>query len=126
MGMLWPRRVARALVGHARGPGEPLATLRASHWRDAYVIFELNAPYAYMVSFLDKFLHGTALAYTYLLMSLFLWSWLEGFGSGRRSALVWAAAAACGMLLFHAGAGLSVIPVGLPVLAVGGAARRRP
>jgi len=38
---------------------------------------------------------------------------------------VWAAAAACGMLLFHAVVGLSVIPVGLAVLAVAWAARRR-
>ncbi len=123
--MLWPLRLVRDVVGHDRGWNEVLATIRASHWRDAYVLFELNAPYSYMVSFLDKFLHGTALSYAYVLLSLYLWTWLEWIGEGRGAALVWAAAAACGMLLFHAVVGLSAIPVGLGALVLAWLLHRR-
>ncbi len=114
--LLWPVRLVRGVVGHDRGWHEVLSIIRASHWRDARVILELNAPLSSMVNFLEKFLHGTAIPYTYLLLSLLLWTWLEWLGAGSRVALVWAAAAASGMLLFHAVVGLSTIPVGLGAL----------
>ena len=123
--LLWPLRLVRGLVGHQRGWHEVLTMIRGSRWGDAYVIFELNAPFSYMVNFLDKFLHGTALAYTYLLLSLFLWTWLEWFGAGAKRALVWAGAAALGMLLFHGVVGLSVIPVGVGALVLALVLRRR-
>ena len=123
--LLWPLRLLRALVGHDRGWPEVARELSGLHLRSTDVIFSLSAPFAYMASFLDKFLLGTALNYGYLMMTLYLWAlvaWLDG---GGRAALVWAAAAAAGMLLFHGVVGLSVVPVMMGVLVVAALAGRR-
>src|SRR5262249_17290608 len=83
---------------------------------EARVFFMLGAPLAHPVSFLDKFLLGTALAYAWLLILLYLDSLLLWVGSGRRAALGWALLATMGLELFHFVPGLSVIPVMLGTL----------
>jgi hypothetical protein len=111
MWLLWPLRLLRGLLGEDRGPEAVARELAMSHWNDAQVIFDLAAPFTHMVSFLDKFLHGTALNVAYLQFMVFLWAWLAALGGGGARALAWGAAGAAGMMLFHGVVGLSVLPV---------------
>jgi len=124
--LLWPLRLVRAAVGRDRGWDLVLDEISRllTMSRSADVIFSLAAPWAYMVSFLDKFLLGTALNYAYLLMLLMLFALVAWVREPRRRALFWGAASACGMLLFHGVVGLSVIPV--TVGALGAAVVLRP
>jgi hypothetical protein len=118
MWMLWPAHLGRALVGEVRGGlavSQALTGLEIGHAR---VIYNLAAPYAHMVSFLDKLLVGSPLAYAWLLMILHLWALLGWTTHGRRADLAWMAVAAAGMMLFHGVVALSVIPVWIGTLAV--------
>ena len=71
----------------------------------------LAAPFAHMVSFLDKFTIGTALNQAWVQMLLVLWAVLVWLAGGPRAMLALVALGALGMLLFHGVVGLSVIPV---------------
>jgi len=114
--LLWPLRLLRALTGAVRGPEELALQLRTLELGSARIIYSLSAPFAHMVSFLDKLLVGSPLAYGYLLMILHLWATLEWLGGASRAFLPWIAATAAGMLLFHGVVGLSVVPVWLGTL----------
>ena len=116
MWLLWPLRLGLALTGEVRGPKVIAATFAESHWNDARVIFVLGPPYTFMVSFLDKLLHGTAINIAYLMMLVYLWAMVRALRGERGPALFWGAAAASGMLLFHGVVGLSVIPVAFGAL----------
>ena len=80
---------------------------------------------AHEVSFFDKFLLGSPLAYAWLLTLLYLDALVEWVREARLELLAWAALAASGLLLFHFVPGLSVIPVALGSLALALLARRR-
>ena len=123
--LLVPLKLINAALGRDRGWAEVVRLFGQLHYFDTRVIFALTAPFAYMASFLDKFLVGTAVSYAYLLMTLYLWALVEWTRAGGRAALVWAASAAAGMLLFHGVVGLSVIPVMLGALALAALARPR-
>ncbi len=116
--LLWPTRLLRALVGRDHGPAELARDWAAIHFNDALVIFTLNAPFSYMASFLDKFLHGTAINVAYLMMIVYLWAMVRALDGERSRAWAWGAAGAAGMLLFHGVVGLSVLPVALAALAL--------
>ena len=108
--LVWPLRFARAFVGRTHGPEVLHDMLAEVHWNDIRVIFELAASPGYMVNFLDKPLHGTAVNLAYLCMLVYLWAMLQALGGRRSPALVWGAATAAGMLFFHGVVGLSVLP----------------
>jgi len=108
--LLRPLELARAFVGSVRGWPAVRQLLSEHHPGTALVVYDLGAPFARMVNFLDKYLIGTALGYGYLLMMLVLWGALRGLG-GRRDGWAWAAAGAAGTMFVHGVVGLSVIPV---------------
>jgi hypothetical protein len=116
--ILWPLRLVRAMTGDVRGIPEIRNQLRELHFDRADIIFNLDAPFAHMLSFVDKFTIGTALSYAWLMMLLYLWALLRWLDGGRGEALVWAVAGAAGMLFFHGVVGLSVLPVALGTLAL--------
>jgi hypothetical protein len=117
--LLGPLRLVRMVVGRDRGlPELGFELQRLRFLGNADVLYLLTAPFAYMASFLDKFLIGTALNYAYLLLALFLWSMVAWFGGSGPRALALAAAAAAGMLLFHGVVGLSALPVALAVIGI--------
>ena len=116
MWLLWPVRLVRPLAGRLRNPEEIAAALAASHWNNAWVILDLSPPHTFMVSFLDKLLHGTAINIAYLMMLVYLWAMVRALQGKRGAALLWGAAAASGMLFFHGVVGLSVIPVAFGTL----------
>ncbi len=116
--MLWPLRLVRAFVGHDRGPAALASEFAQSHWSDALVIFSLNAPFSFMASFLDKFLHGTAINIAYAMMLVYLWAMVRALDGARWAAWGWGAAAVSAMLLFHGVVGLSVAPVAIGTLAL--------
>ena len=119
--LLWPLWLARALVGETRGIDEVRRVLAESHFDRIDVIYQLPAPFAWMVNSWDKYMIGTAVGYGYLLFMVSLWAggrWLaEPRGDrppGAPPAWRWllvVAAAAAGMMLFHSVVGMSVIPV---------------
>lgn len=111
--LLWPLRLGSALLGRTRGWDQVLLQVHDIHFGSWRVFYHLGAPYAHVVSFVDKFTVGTALSYAWIQMMVFLWGALLWVRDGRRSALAWVAAGAAGMLFFHGVVGLSVIPVAL-------------
>jgi hypothetical protein len=114
--LLWPLRLVLALTGEVRNLDEVARQFRTTHVGEAWVIHTLAAPFAHMVSLLDKLMVGSPLGYGYLLMILHLWAMARWLERGRVLDLVWLAAAAAGMMLFHGVVGLSVIPVWLGTL----------
>ncbi len=116
MWILWPVRLGKGLTGYVRGAEEISRQLAVAHWNSAEVIYDLGVLGTYMVSFLDKLLHGTAINVAYVMMLVYLWAMVRMFGEERGAPLVWGAAAASGMLFFHGVVGLSVIPVTLGAL----------
>lgn len=118
--LLWPLRMVQALTGETRGMAEitrQLATIELSSGR---IIYSLSAPYALMVSTLDKLLVGSPLAYGYLLMAVHVWAVLEWLENGTVRSVIVMAGAACGMMLFHGVVGLSVNPVWIGTLTLAG------
>ena len=116
MWILWPLRLLRALIGKVHGPAEFEHILSSTHWNDATVIYDLSPVSAYMVNFLDKPLHGTAINIAYVFMLVYLWAMVRALCGQRGPALFWGAAAAAGMFFFHGVVGLSVVPVSLAAL----------
>jgi hypothetical protein len=109
--LLWPLRLLLAFTGDVVGWPEIDRLLRAVRLQSDEVIFSLSAPFAHMVSLLDKFTLGTALNYAWVLLLLYLWgtlSWLDG---GRRGYVVCVALATMGLFLFHGVVALSAVPV---------------
>jgi len=124
--LLWPLRAIRGITGSVRGTQAVLDALAVdvTSWR---VLYALNAPFSHMVSFLDKFMIGTAINYAWIQMDLAIWAVLAWVAGGPRALLVLATLGAAGMLLFHGVVGLSVIPVlGLALLLVLAVGRIRP
>lgn len=114
--VLWPLSLLRALSGDVRGMPEVLRQWHTVELSTARIIYSLSAPFAEMVSFLDKLLVGTALNFAYVQMTLWIWglfAWLDG---GPRALLVLVAVGSAGQMLFHSVVGLSAIPLGLIVL----------
>jgi hypothetical protein len=103
--------LVRAFVGHVRGLSEVRGLVSELHLGTALVVYDLGAPFALMVNFLDKYLIGTALGYGYLLMLLALWGALRWLAHGRRDGLAWVFMGAAGTMFIHGVVGLSVIPV---------------
>jgi hypothetical protein len=116
--LLWPLQLLRAFVGVVRGENELRVQLHAVELGSARIIYSLGAPFSRMVSFLDKLLVGSPLAYGYLLMLLHVWALLQWLGGGGAVYLPWIALASAGMFLFHGVVGLSVVPVWLGTLAL--------
>jgi hypothetical protein len=123
--LLWPLNLLRALLGRNRGWPEVKFALDQVHLTDWRVMNSLGAPSTYMANFLDKFLVGTALNYAYVMMLLYLWALVTWLATGRRATLAWAAASACGMMMFHGVVGMSVLPVMIGTLSVAALAARR-
>jgi len=126
--VLWPLWLLRALAGETRGLAEVRRVLAGARWDGVDVLYQLSAPFAYMVNSWDKYMVGTALGYGYLLLMVSLWAgarWLAGprgeQADGGPPAWRWllvAAVAATGMMLFHSVVGMSVIPVAVAACAV--------
>lgn len=114
--LLWPMRLVLALTGEVRGLDEVARQFRTTHLGEAWIIHTLAAPFAHMVSLLDKLMVGSPLGYGYLLMILHLWAMVRWLERGRVLDLLWLGAAAAGMMLFHGVVGLSVVPVWLGTL----------
>lgn len=114
--LLWPLRLVLALTGEVRSLDEVARQIRTTQVGEAWVIRTLAAPFAHMVSLLDKLMVGSPLGYGYLLMILHLWAMARWLERGRVTDLAWIVAAATGMMLFHGVVGLSVIPVWLGTL----------
>jgi hypothetical protein len=123
--LLWPVRLLRAFFGHDRGWSQVQDEIARLHLGDTQVIWTLSAPYAYMASFLDKLTIGTAVAFAYLLLHVHLWAMLVWLASPGPRPLLWLAAAAAGMLLFHGVVGLSYLPVVLATCALCAVLARR-
>jgi hypothetical protein len=109
--LLWPLWLVRALSGKVVGGEEVLRQLHTIHPLSDLVILSLSAPYAVMLSLLDKFAEGTALNYAWVLLLLALWGALDWLGGGRRASLALVALATCGVFLFHGVVAFSAIPV---------------
>jgi len=105
--LLWPLRFLTALGGYVRGMPAVRQILQDVHLLDDRVFYALGAPFAYPVNFLDKFLLGSPLAYTWLLILFYLDAVLEWLRAPRVELLACAALAISGILLFHAVPGLS-------------------
>jgi len=114
--LLWPLILVKLLVGKVQGGAEFARIVAGFAPGTCRILYSLSAPFAEMVSFLDKLTEGTAIAFAYLLMIVFLWAMVRWFGDRRREALAVATCAAAGMMFFHSVVGLSVLPVGLAVL----------
>ena len=123
--LLLPVRLGRVFIGEVRGVPALVREVQGLELGWARVIYSISAPFAHMVSFLDKLLVGSPLAYGYLLMILHLWALLGWLERGRRSDLFWIAGAAAGMMLIHGVVALSVIPVWLGVLTLAALLRSR-
>lgn len=123
--LLWPLRFLTAFTGYVRGSADVQGIVQHVNLLDDRVFYALGAPFAHPVNFLDKFMLGSPLAYTWLLTLLYLDALLEWMRTARAELLAWAALATSGLLLFHAVPGLSVIPVALGALALALPLRRR-
>jgi hypothetical protein len=109
--LLWPLTLLKALSGETTGAEEVLRQFRLVRPFSDLVLHSLSAPFAVMLSLLDKFTEGTALNYAWVLLLLLLWAALDWLGGGRRGRLVLVALAACGLFLFHGVVAFSAVPV---------------
>lgn len=123
--LLWPLWLLRGLSGEVVGREEILRQLRTIRPLSDLVIHSLSAPYAVMLSLLDKFTEGTALNYAWVLLLLALWGGLDWLAGGRRGRLVLVALAACGIFLFHGVVAFSAVPVLIATLLAMLVLRRR-
>jgi hypothetical protein len=111
--LLWPMRLLRALSGEVRGWPEARRILSSARIDGTDVLYELSAPFAHMVQFLDKFTLGTPIGYAWLMMMLHLLALVRWLESRSPRWLLVAAFAAAGMQLFHGVVGMSVVPVSI-------------
>jgi hypothetical protein len=125
--LLWPLWFVRAFAGEVRGAAEAKRIWENAGWDRTDVLYQLGAPFAWMVNGWDKFTIGTALGYAYLLLLVALWAGARWLGDerdlrpeGAPPAWRWLLVAACagaGMMLFHSVVGLSAVPVGIAACA---------
>ncbi len=123
--LLWPLYLVRVWGGSVRGWTRLAQLAGGVEPGTARIIYSLRAPFAEMVSFLDKLLVGTGLNFSYLQMTLFLWAMLDWLEDRRGRTLVWLAASAAGMMFFHSVVGLSAIPLAMAVLGLAWLMRAR-
>ena len=123
--LLWPLRLVTAFTGQVHGVEEVRRIIEHTHLFDDRVFFQLGAPFAHEVSFFDKFLLGSPLAYAWLLTLFYLHALVQWVRAARMDLLARAALASSGLLLFHFVPGLSVIPVALGTLVLALLMRRR-
>jgi hypothetical protein len=109
--LLWPLRLLSALTGNVVGWPEIVRQLHSVRLGSDEAIFSLSAPYAIMLSLLDKFTLGTALNYAWVLLLLCLWGALDWLERGRWTHLAWVVLATAGLFLFHGVVALSAVPV---------------
>ena len=112
----WPLRGVHNVPAFLRGTGALTWSVPALHLRSWLIMADLGAPFTFIQNFVDKFVTGTSINYTWLLMVLWLWAMVAFLRDGRRGLLAVAALASGGMQLWHGVVGLSVIPVGLCAL----------
>ena len=86
--VLWPLNLVRMWAGEVTGPAEFFRLAHHLDFGTARVIYSLSAPFAEMVSFLDKLLLGTAINFGYMQLTFFLWA-LVVFYFFRRFATNW-------------------------------------
>lgn len=109
--LLWPLQLVRAFHGEVSGMDEVRRIVAHARWDSTDVLYQLQAPFGWMVHFWDKVVLGTPLGIAYLFLLLFWWAlarlWLGG--SGRWLALAFVAGA--GSVLFHSVVALTMLPV---------------
>ncbi|MFN8587787.1 MAG: hypothetical protein U0704_08270 [Candidatus Eisenbacteria bacterium] len=118
--LLWPLRFARALTGDVRGLDEMRRVLANAKWDSTDVLYELQAPFAHMVNFWDKYTLGGPLGGAYLYLLLTFWALARWLRDGQWRWLAVACLAGTGGVLLHSVVALGVIPVttGAVVLAL--------
>ncbi len=109
--VLWPLRGATAFFGEHRG----LDAFRAAYAMPAFtswrIMADLSAPFGWFVNFVDKFVTGTSIHYSWLLMMLLLWAMVRLIRGPSAGGWIVAMLASAGMQLWHGVVGLSVVPV---------------
>lgn len=123
--LLWPLKLARALQGDVRGWDEVQRQIQNTQTGSTAVLYELSAPYGWMVNFWDKWTLGTSLGYAYGLLLVYFWAFARWLAAGDPRWLAAGALAAAGMLFMHGVVGLSVLPVSLGALALAALLRAR-
>src|SRR5262249_35269426 len=105
--LLWPLWLLRATTGEVRGWAEVKRILAGVQLARVEVMYQLAAPFAWMVNGWDKFTIGTALGYAYALLLVLLWAAARWLGDAREPGappawrwLLVAFAAAAGTMLF--------------------------
>lgn len=118
--LLWPLRLLRGLTGDVRGMDEFRRIVAHSKWDSTDVLYELQAPFAHMVNFWDKYTLGGPLGGAYLYLLLHFWALARWLRDGQWRWLAIAFAAGAGGVLLHSVVALGVIPVttGAVVLAL--------
>ena len=114
--LLWPLNGLRAVFGHDRGWEGLRAAYRMPHFNNWLIMADLSPPYGVIENFADKFVTGTSINYTWLLMTLYLWAVVRLLRGAHRGAWWIALLATSGMQLWHGVVGLSVTPVALSAL----------
>ncbi len=116
--LLWPLRLVKALKGDVTGWPEVQRQLETTKLASTDVLYFLQAPFAWMVNFWDKWTIGTALGYAYVLMLVYFWAFARFLAGGDPRWVVAGGLAAAGMMLVHGVVGLSVLPVSLGAFAL--------
>lgn len=109
--LLWPLSLVRAMRGEVRGWAEVQRIAGGVQLDNCSVLYFLQAPFAHMVQFYDKFTLGTPIGYAWLMMLLHFLALARWLRSGNVRWLLVAALATAGMQLFHGVVGMSVVPV---------------
>ena len=122
--VLWPLRGLTGALGHNRSWELLKAACTVPRFASWRIMQDLGAPNTYIENFVDKFVTGTSINYSWILMLLFLWSLIRLMRGASVGAWVVIALAAAGMQLWHGVVGLSVVPVALSAGIVALLARR--
>ncbi len=109
--LLWPLRFVRALGGDVRGLDEMRRIVANARWDSTDVLYELQAPFAHMVNFWDKYTLGGPLGGAYLYLLLHFWALARWLRDRQWRWLVVAVLAGAGGVLLHSVVALGVIPV---------------
>jgi len=114
--LLWPLRLARALVGEHRGWSEMVRVAGQNEWDTYRVMHWLAAPFAWMVNHWDKWTIGSSIGYAYLFVPLHLVALVRAWETRHAAWWLVVVASSASMMLFHGVVGLSVVPVSLATL----------
>jgi hypothetical protein len=118
MFLLWPLRGLHELAsaaGHGGLPSWSVPPLRLSSWE---IMNDVGAPHTWIENFIDKFVTGTSINYTWLLMMLFLWASIRLMRGRHPGAWIVVVLCSAGMQLWHGVVGLSAVPVALCAVAL--------